>query len=115
MKAYFIFAAFSVALLAPATAAQFAGPSVEGQTSTVVQINDAPIGSYVTVTGSIVSHQREDYYTFRDSTGEIRVEIPPSVWQGRRVTPEMRVRLLAEVDQGVVSRYLWVKSLEILK
>jgi uncharacterized protein (TIGR00156 family) len=95
--------------------AQFTGPSVTGRQSTVEQAREARLGSYVTVTGQVVAHLREDYFTFRDQTGEIRVEIGSSVWRNRPVSPDTKVRLLAEVDQGFGGRYLWVKSLEIVE
>jgi len=66
------------------------------------------------VTGNIVAHQREDYFTFRDRTGEIRVEIGSSVWQNRKIDPETRVRLLGEIDSGPAGRYLYVKSLTVV-
>jgi uncharacterized protein (TIGR00156 family) len=100
-------------LTAPASA-QFVGPSVQGQATTVAEAQNVRAGNYVVVTGNIVAHQRSDYFTFRDDTGEIRVEISSRVWQGREVTPETTVRLLAEVDQGRAGRYLWVKSLEVV-
>lgn len=105
-----------VAFLLPAIAlAQFTGPTVQGQASTVAQAQKARVDSYVTVTGNIVSHLREDYYTFRDSTGEIRVEIEPEVWRNREVGPNTTVRLLAEVDRNAAGTlYLWVQSLEIV-
>jgi uncharacterized protein (TIGR00156 family) len=96
--------------------AQFIGPSPTGQTSTVEQVQNTRVDTYVTVTGNIVAHLREDYYTFRDETGEIRVEIPPSVWRYREVGPDTTVQLLAEVDRnssGTV--YLWVDSLNIVE
>lgn len=95
--------------------AQFTGPSAPGRAGTVEQVRSVRIGSYVTVTGYIVAHQRKDYFTFRDKTGEIRVEIEPSVWQGRPVSPDTAVRLLGEVDTGPAGRYLWVKSLDLVK
>lgn len=113
MKKVFVFLLFS--LLAAIASAQFAGPGSTGRTSTVAQIGQARLGSYVTVTGHIVAHQRDDYFTFRDATGEIRVEIENSVWQNRKIVPETKVRLLAEVDRGFAGRYLWVKSLEIVQ
>jgi uncharacterized protein (TIGR00156 family) len=94
--------------------AQFSGPEASGRAVTVAQIGEARPGSYVTVTGHIVAHQRGDYFTFRDATGDIRVEIEDSVWRNRPVAPETRVRLLAEVDRGLAGRYLWVKSLQIV-
>jgi len=102
-------------LLASTAAAQFTGPGATGSATSVAQVSAARLGSYVTVTGHIVAHQREDYYTFRDQTGEIRVEIERSVWQNRQIGPETKVRLRAEVDRGYTGRYLWVESLEVVK
>ena len=95
--------------------AQFTGPSVAGSAVTVAQAKAALPGRYVTVAGHVVSHLREDYYNFRDASGEIRVEIESSVWQGRKVGPDTKVRLVAEVDLGVTGRYLWVKSLDVVE
>ncbi len=94
--------------------AQFTGPSAAGRVSTVEEARKAPVDTYVTVTGNIVARLREDYYTFRDQTGEVRVEIEPSVWRNRKVGPDDKVRLVAEVDRnaaGII--YLWVESLEM--
>ena len=96
--------------------AQFVGPRPSGSAMSVEAARAAPIDTYVVVTGSIVAHLREDYYTFRHETGNIRVEISDQVWSGQSVTPETKVRLVAEVDRntsGLV--YLWVQSLEIVK
>jgi uncharacterized protein (TIGR00156 family) len=102
-------------LAATSAAAQFAGPSVRGAEVTVEAARAARVDSYVTVTGRIVSHLREDYYVFRDATGEIRVEIEDRVWAGRRVDPETPVRLRAEVDRNAAGTvYLWVQSLDVL-
>jgi len=106
---------FLASLIASTATAQFTGPSATGRTISVGQVSAARLGSYVAVTGHVVAHQRQDYFTFRDGTGEIRVEIENSVWQNRQIGPETKVRLLAEVDQGTAGRYLWVKSLEIVK
>ena len=94
--------------------AQFTGPSASGRDASVSQALSARPGSYVVVTGNVVSHLREEYYTFRDATGEIRVEIPRQTWQGRRVSPTTTVRLLAEIDLGLAGRYLYVKSLDVV-
>lgn len=107
--------AIVVGLLASTAQAQFTGPSASGRERTVAQVRDARLGSYVTVTGNVVEHLRGEYFTFRDRTGDIRVEIESSVWQGRPVAPETKVRLVGEVDQGVAGRYLWIKSLQIVE
>ena len=103
-------------LLPSYAAAQFTGPSATGLTSTVEQARTARVDTYVTVTGNIVAHLREDYYTFRDNTGEIRIEIEPQVWRKREVGPDTTVRLLGEVDRNAAGTvYIWVESLEIVE
>jgi len=101
-------------LLASNAMAQFTGPSVTERPSTVAEAHQAIPGTYVTVTGHIVARLREDYYTFRDATGEIHVEIEAPVWRNRQIGPETKVRLFAEVDLGITGRYLWVESLEVV-
>ncbi len=104
------------ALAATPAAAQFTGPSARGAETTVEAARGARVDSYVTVTGRIVSHLREDYYLFRDATGEIRVEIEDRVWAGRPVSAETDVRLRAEVDRNAAGTvYLWVQSLDVLE
>jgi len=95
--------------------AQFSGPSQRREPVTVEQVRQTLPGRYVTVVGNIVAHQRENYYTFRDATGEIRVEIEPHVWQGREITPDIRVRLTGEIDASVRGRYIWVETLQIVE
>ena len=109
--------AFSTVAKAPSVSScQFVGPEASRQVSTVQEANRARIGSCVAVVGNIDNHLREDYYTFGDETGEIRVEITDRVWQNRADTPGKKVRILAEVDRNLAgTRYLWVKSLEIVE
>jgi uncharacterized protein (TIGR00156 family) len=103
-------------LLSSNALAQFTGPATTGLASTVAQAQKSRINSYVTVTGNIVNHLREDYYTFRDQTGDMRVEIEEPVWKNRKVGPDTLVRLRAEVDVGLSgNRYLWVESLQIVE
>jgi uncharacterized protein (TIGR00156 family) len=102
-------------LTAGSALAQFTGPSASGQEMTVAAASEARPGTYVTLTGSIVAHLREDYFLFRDPTGEVRVEVADEVWRGRPVSPETRVRLLGEVDRSLAGGvYVWIRSLDIL-
>jgi len=78
-----VLAICACAVLATNAMAQFAGPGVAVRSSTVEEARDARLGSYLTLTGNITNHLRGDYYTFRDDSGEIRVEIAASVWRGR--------------------------------
>ena len=102
-------------LITSTALAQFTGPEIMGTEHTVEQISDMRLGSYVTVTGHVISHQRGAYFTFRDDTGTIRVEIEGPVWRNRLVSPDTKVRLLGEIDHGSAGRYLWVKSLEVIE
>jgi uncharacterized protein (TIGR00156 family) len=101
-------------VVATPVAAQFTGPSVAGAEMTVAQAVTARAGTYVTLVGNIVANQREDYFTFRDASGEVRVEIEAEVFQNRPVAPETNVRLLGEVGTDRIGPYVWVKSLEVL-
>lgn len=107
--------AVACACLLPAPAAAwFTGPSVQGQPTTVADAQTSRTGRYVTLEGNVVAHLREDYYTFRDATREIRVEIPGATFAGRQIGPTTPVRIMGEVDTGRSGRYVWVKSLEPL-
>jgi uncharacterized protein (TIGR00156 family) len=106
--------AAALALAAPA-AAQFTGPSVQGTPTTVAAVEQARLGSYVTMTGRITAHLREDYYRFADDSGEIRVEIGPGIFAGRAIGPQTPIRIMGEVDRSAAgARYVWVKSLDII-
>lgn len=109
-----VFALLAFGVAATAAMAQFTGPSATGRPATVADANRARIGTYVTLTGNIVNHQRSDYFTFRDNTGEIRVEIASNVWGGRQVGPTDQVRIMGEVDTSPRGRYVWVKTLDVL-
>lgn len=102
------------ALVASPALAQFTGPSEQDTGSSVQEALDARIGAYMTLEGYITHHLREDYYRFTDGMNEIRVEIPGSVFAGRPIGPNDRVRLRVEVDRELIGRYLWVEALEVL-
>lgn len=104
-----------VALLAASPAlAQFTGPGASGSLMTAAEAGAARPGTYVTLEGSIVAHLREDYYTFRDASGDLRVEVSGEVFGNRTVSPDARLRLLGEVDTGRSGAYVWIKSFDIL-
>lgn len=114
MRRFMICAAIS-GLLVTSAAAQFTGPTAAGREATVQQALRARVGTYVTLTGQITEHLRGEYFTFRDKSGLIRVEIPAGLWQGRPVSPQTNVRLLGEIDRGTAGPYVYVKALEIVR
>ncbi|PVZ87858.1 hypothetical protein C9426_09635 [Serratia sp. S1B] len=84
-----------------------------GAVTTVSQVSNARIGSYITLEGNIVERQRENYFLFRDNTGSIRVEIEDRSWRNRTIDPKARVRIFGEVDRSVSGRdrYISVESI----
>jgi uncharacterized protein (TIGR00156 family) len=114
MKNFAKIACVMALVAATPVAAQFTGPGASGALVTATEASAARAGTYVTLEGNIVAHLREDYFTFRDASGEIRVEVDEDAFQNRPVSPETRVRLLGEVDNGRSGPYVWVRTLEIL-
>ncbi|MBN2866609.1 MAG: NirD/YgiW/YdeI family stress tolerance protein [Thiotrichales bacterium] len=96
--------------------AQFTGPSSKAPLTTVEAAHSVAVEQYITVTGRIVSHIREDYYLFRDETDEIMIEIEPPVWGNRKIGPDNDVRIIAETGRNSEGTlYLWVESMSFVK
>ena len=78
----------------------FEGPSASQLAATTVQealdLNDE---AKVVLQGNIVNSLGDEKYTFKDSTGEIVVEIDDEDWHGVKVTPEKTVEIIGEVDK----------------
>jgi len=85
----------------------FTGPSGQGtsgatrnyRTATVSQLQGIGGKSYVMLNGYVVGSVGGKHYTFRDDTGEVRVEIERSAWRGVTVSATDRVELLVEVER----------------
>ena len=86
----------------------FTGPSAPGtingqaeyQAVTVNQLQTLPLAkSYVTLTGNITQSLGRKNYTFRDTTGEITVDIDTHYWWGLSVSPSDRIQILVEVER----------------
>ena len=76
----------------------FNGPTAQLRAVTVSQLSTLPHKSYVTLTGNITQSLGRKYYTFRDSTGEITVEIEQRAWWGVTAGPSDRVEITVEVE-----------------
>ena len=90
----------------------FSSVIVHGQAVTILepipvsQARSLPKDSWVVLSGNIVNTlPGGKYYTFRDSSGEITVEIEPKVWRGLSVDPTDRIVISGEVEikKGQVS------------
>lgn len=79
----------------------FSGPGSTNPATTVSQAQNLPDDSAVILTGNIVSQlpDKDDKYLFRDSTGEIIVDIDEKDFRGQKVTPANVVRITGEIDK----------------
>lgn len=96
----------------------FQGPTSGVQADTVKKALDASDDTPVMLTGTIMERQAgsDDKYLFKDSTGQVVVDIDQKVFAGRTVTPQTRVRLSGKVDKDLMGpTEIDVKVLEILK
>ena len=75
----------------------FSTAGVHSQTITVSEARNLPQDSWVILRGSIVNVWADNYYSFRDSTGEMLVEISSSVWRGLSAGPNDTVEIRGEV------------------
>ena len=82
---------------APGPQGGFSGPGIG--VSTAAQALKMRDDTFVLLQGNITRSIGKERYIFRDDTGEITVDIDSDIWQGRTVTPEMKVELYGEIDK----------------
>jgi uncharacterized protein (TIGR00156 family) len=119
MKMNKTFAAFILAALFAIAAAHgqggFTGPGGRAnsrgpRTVTVNQARLLPDDSIVILTGKIVVAMGDEWYKFRDETGEILVEIDRRVWRGLTVGENDRIEITGKLDGGWGHAIVDVKS-----
>lgn len=98
----------------------FGGPVAQsgftGTTSTVTveQAKQLPDDAWVTLRGNITQRLTEDNYIFKDSTGEIQVDIDHDKWLGQKVSPTDLVEITGEVDKDWSKTEIDVKRIIVL-
>lgn len=96
----------------------FKGPISGSAANSVAEALKLPDDSRITLTGNIVSKLSgsKDEYIFKDSTGEIQVEISDRVFRGLpEITPETTVRISGKMDKDFAKKpEIEVKNLEIV-
>ncbi len=75
----------------------FTGPATAP--NTVAQAKKMWDDTPVVLRGNIVNSLGGEYYTFRDQSGEIMVEIDHDVWWGVQVDPKDTVEIYGEVEK----------------
>jgi len=90
---------------APQAAGGFEGPGAPSTASiTVKQALSMPDDSIVVLTGKIVNALGDEKYLFRDSTGDVIIEIDDDEWYGIKVTPENVIEITGELDKEFLER-----------
>jgi len=95
-KCLLLVASFSL-LLGSITLAQFIDE--ESDVVSVEQAKKLSDNSWVVLEGYIIKRLNEDQYTFKDSTGTIKIIVRNSSWQGIEVSPKTKVRITGQVDK----------------
>ncbi len=93
----------------------FQGPSARQIIYDVVSALNASDDTQVELTGHIVFSISQDYYIFRDTTGDIKIEIDDELWRGNIVTPETLVIILGEVDKDWSEVTIDADSIQIVQ
>jgi uncharacterized protein (TIGR00156 family) len=76
-------------------------PVMVSQSITVSEAKNLPGDSWVILIGNIINAMpRDRYYTFRDSSGEITIEIDWKVWRGLSFNVSDRVEICGEVKKN---------------
>lgn len=68
--------------------------------TTIAAAKKANEDTPVSLTGYITQQISDDDFYFKDSTGEIKIEIDDDVWENRTITPKDRITIEGKVDDG---------------
>lgn len=82
--------------------------------TTVEQAKQLSNNSWVVLKGNITKQVGKKDYLFKDSSGEIKVEIGRKQWHGQTVTPADLVEITGELDKDWNSVEIDVKSIKVL-
>ncbi len=89
--------------------AKFQGPGNVEDVTTVAEAKKARDDVKVVLTGNIVKQVDDDDYLFKDSTGEIEIDIDYDKIEDMDITPDTTIKIYGDVDEydGVVGTGLW--------
>jgi uncharacterized protein (TIGR00156 family) len=122
---FLILSAFSIPALAAFEQTQantnkggFEGPGAQAIITTVAQAKSARDDAKCEMIGSIIEQLPgdDDLYLFKDSTGEIVIELDDDLFKGRTVTPQNQIRIYGEVDNDAFEKtQIDVKKFDVIK
>lgn len=95
----------------------YAGHKVqqENSQSRIQAVPSMHEGAWITLEGNVISQQQEEWYTFRDPTGTIKVRIPQKVWNGQHFDAQDLVRVSGQISRENGTTSLNVEVIKSLK
>lgn len=87
-------------LFATGVSAEFIGPGSMWSQITVSDIPSKKDNARVSLVGHLINQVDEEYYTFQDETGKMVIEVHPNELVELTITPETRIKIIGEVDDG---------------
>ncbi|WP_239869474.1 NirD/YgiW/YdeI family stress tolerance protein [Shewanella insulae] len=103
----------SCILTLPAFAA-YNGPKVGGVILDASDTHDAKDDTQVELTGKLIKSLGDEKYLFRDSSGEVEVEIDNALWRDIEVSSDTTVTLRGEVDDEWHGIEIEIDSIELV-
>jgi uncharacterized protein (TIGR00156 family) len=83
-----------------ATERMYAGHKVQQENgqSRIQAVSSMHEGAWITLEGNVISQQQDEWYTFRDPTGTIKVRIAQKVWNGQHFDAQDLVRVSGQIS-----------------
>lgn len=72
--------------------------------TTIAQALKARDDEPVQLTGTIISQIDNDEFIFRDSTGEIKIDVDDKAWQGQNVGFNDKITVYGKVDKETIGK-----------
>ncbi len=94
----------------------FSGPGAQNMPRTIQDAQNTSVFSddiQVTLTGVITESLGNEMYTFRDNTGEIKIEIDNDDWYGLNVDPNVTVVINGEIEKGFYGTSIEVERIHL--
>ena len=70
----------------------------ENGQSRIQAVSSMHEGAWITLEGNVISQQQDEWYTFRDPTGTIKVRIAQKVWNGQHFDAQDLVRVSGQIS-----------------
>ena len=80
---------------------------------TVEEITAAEEGTEVKLEGNIIEEHEENFYLFKDDTGELKLKISDDVWGDREVNPDQELEVKGSVAMQPDTDELYIDVSEI--